>query len=101
LDINSDTARNLGITDGDWVWIENPRGSKIKMKARVTDGIHPGVVNAPHGWWYPEKNPPDYSFMESNVNLLTSDLPFDPYTGSESWRSFLCKVYPEQPEVTK
>ena len=100
LEIHHDTARNLGITDGDWVWIETPRGGKIKMKARVTDGIHPDVVNAPHGWWFPEKNPPDYSFMESNVNLLTGDLPYDPYTGSESWRSFLCKVYPEQSKIT-
>ena len=98
LDINSDTARNLGITDGDWVWIETPRGGRIKMRAHTTDGIHPNVVNAPHGWWFPEQEPPDYGFMQSNVNLLTRDLPYDPHTGSESWRSFLCKVYPVRSE---
>ena len=59
LDIHPDTARDLGITDGDWVWIEGPRGGKIKQRAQLTDGIHPGVVAAPHGWWYPEKGPPD------------------------------------------
>ncbi len=94
VDIHPVTARNLGIGEGDWVWIENPRG-KIKMKARLTEGIHPGVVHAQHGWWFPEKGPPEYGWKDSNVNLLTGGMPFDPHTGSESWRSFLCKVYKE------
>lgn len=93
LDIHPDTAKSLGISEGDWVWIESPRGGKIKQRAHLFDGIHPGVVQAPHGWWYPEKGPPDYGFRDSNVNLLTDGLPYDPHTGSESWRSFLCKVY--------
>jgi thiosulfate reductase/polysulfide reductase chain A len=90
--IHPDTAKNLGIEDGGWVWIENPRG-KIKQRARLTDGIHPGVVSAQHGWWFPEQDPPEYGFQESNVNLLTGAMPYDPHTGSESWRSFLCKLY--------
>ena len=93
LDIHPETARRLGIADGDWVWIESPRGGKIKQRARLTDGIHPGVVQAPHGWWFPEKGPPDYGFEEANVNMLTGGMPYDPHTGSESWRSFLCKLY--------
>ena len=93
LEINSNTARRLGIVDGDWVWIESPRGGKIKQRARLTDGIHPSVVHAQHGWWFPEKGPPDYGFRESNANLLTGGMPYDPHTGSESWRSFLGKVY--------
>ncbi len=92
VEIHPDTARNLGVKDGDWVWIESPRG-RIKQKARLTDGINPGVVNAQHGWWFPEKEPPEYGFKESNINLLTGDMPYDPHTGSESLRSFLCKVY--------
>jgi anaerobic selenocysteine-containing dehydrogenase len=92
LEINPATARSLGIGEGDWVWIESPRG-RIKQRARLTEGIHPGVVHAQHGWWFPEKDPPEYGFKESNVNLLTGGMPCDPHTGSESWRSFLCKVY--------
>jgi anaerobic selenocysteine-containing dehydrogenase len=93
VEIHPETARSLGITDGDWVWIESPRGGKIRQRARLTDGIHPGVVHAQNGWWFPEKGPPDYGFKESNVNMLTGGLPYDPHTGSESWRSFLCRVY--------
>ena len=92
VEIHPDTAKNLGIAEGDWVWIENPRG-RIKQKARLTEKIHPGVVNAQHGWWFPEKEAPEYGFKESNVNLLTGGMPYDPHTGSESLRSFLCKIY--------
>ncbi|MFH1651759.1 MAG: molybdopterin-dependent oxidoreductase [Chloroflexota bacterium] len=93
VDIHPDTARKLGIGAGDMVWIESPRGGRIQMRAHLWDGIHPGVVHAPHGWWFPEKGPPEYGYRDANANMLTGDIPFDPHTGSESWRSFLCKVY--------
>ena len=64
-----------------------------EIKARLTEGIHPGVVSAQYGWWFPEKEPPEYGFRESNVNLLTGNIPCDPHTGSESLRSFLCRIY--------
>ncbi len=92
MEIHPDTAGGLGIEPGDWVWIESPRG-RIKQRAKLTDGIHPGVVHAQHGWWFPEKEPPEYGFTESNVNVLVADMPCDPHTGSESLMAFLCKVY--------
>ncbi len=48
VEINSKTARNLGIKDGDTVWIESP-SDKIKGRARVFQGIHPQVVAVAHG----------------------------------------------------
>ena len=93
IEIHPDTAQKLGISNGDWVWIESPRGGRIRQKARLTEGIHPGVVSAQHGWWFPEREPWEYGFMESNVNMLTHDMPCDPQTGSEPWRSFLCRIY--------
>ena len=92
VEIHPSTAKDLGIEEGDWVWIESLRG-KVKQRARLTEGIHPRVVNAQHGWWFPEKEPPEYGFRESNINFLTGGMPYDPHTGSESFRSFLCKVY--------
>lgn len=92
LEIHPDTARSLGIDNGDWVWVESRRG-RIRQKAYLTDGIHPGVVHAQHGWWFPEKEPPEYGFTESNVNLLAAGMPCDPHIGAESLRSFLGKVY--------
>ncbi len=96
VEINPDTASELGIKNGDWVWIESPRGGRIRQRASLTEGIHPGVVSAQHGWWFPEKEPWEYGFRESNVNMLTHGMARDPQTGSEPWRAFLCKIYKVQ-----
>ncbi|MBW1916218.1 MAG: molybdopterin-dependent oxidoreductase, partial [Deltaproteobacteria bacterium] len=45
MEIHPDTASSLDIRDGDWVWIESPRG-RVKQKAKVTPGIDPRVVHA-------------------------------------------------------
>jgi len=93
VEIHPETAKKLGIKDGDWVWIESPRERRIKQRALLTDGIHPRVVSAQHGWWFPEKEPWEYGFKESNVNMITPSLQRDPHTGSMPWRAFLCKIY--------
>jgi anaerobic selenocysteine-containing dehydrogenase len=41
--INSKTAAAKGISNEDYVWVESTLG-KIKVKAKVTEGIHPKVV---------------------------------------------------------
>jgi thiosulfate reductase/polysulfide reductase chain A len=47
-EINSQTAQTLGIEDGDIVWVES-QFNRIKVKARVFEGIHPGVVSIASG----------------------------------------------------
>jgi len=95
IDINPDAAAKYGIENDDWVYIENRYG-RCKQKARVTDGIHPGVVAAQHGWWFPEKSAPEpslYGAWESNINLL---LP-DGWTGKAGFgypfKAQMCKIY--------
>jgi anaerobic selenocysteine-containing dehydrogenase len=51
--INPETAKNLGIEDGDWMWIESPRG-RIKQKARLYPGVDPRVVMGTANCYYPE-----------------------------------------------
>ncbi len=48
VEINSKTARALGINDGDTVWVESPF-NKIKVRARVFEGVHPQVVSIASG----------------------------------------------------
>jgi anaerobic selenocysteine-containing dehydrogenase len=43
LEINEETAHKLGIRDKGMVWVESPFG-RLKLKARVIQGIHPEVV---------------------------------------------------------
>jgi thiosulfate reductase/polysulfide reductase chain A len=49
LAINAATAAQLGVKDGDEIWVESPYG-KAKALARVTQGIHPEVVGWQHGF---------------------------------------------------
>jgi len=94
VEINTKTAEQLGIKDGDWVYIETRRG-RCKMKAKLSIGIHPKVIRAEHNWWYPEKlgKAPLHQVLEPNCNQVVSyEIP-DPAIGSTPVRTCLCKVY--------
>jgi anaerobic selenocysteine-containing dehydrogenase len=54
FDIHPDAAAALGIKQGDWCVLENMFGS-CKQVANVTPIIDPRVIQASHGWWYPEQ----------------------------------------------
>ena len=95
--INPDTGRNLGIEDGDWVWIETLRG-RVRQKCQLDKGIHPRVVHAEHGWWFPElpgEEPWLHGVWESNINVVTDDKPdhCNPISGGWILRTLLCKIY--------
>ena len=95
LNINPETAKRLGIDDGDWVYIENKRG-RITHRAQYSESLHPRVVVGDHGWWYPEKRVDEnlHGFTESCINTITSNSP--PYSsemGGATFRGTFCKVY--------
>jgi len=92
IEIHPDTAKALQIEDGDWAFVESPRG-KVKFRAKLFDGIHPRVVTTEFGWWFPERGPPDYGWAESNINVLTMDgPPLDPGMGATNLKGLMCKV---------
>jgi anaerobic selenocysteine-containing dehydrogenase len=95
VEIHPQTASERGIEEGDWIWIESPRG-KIQQKARLTEGIDPRVVNVEYAWWFPEEPGPDHGVWKSNANVLTSSAPpYDPAMGTYQLRALLCQVYKE------
>ncbi|MBW1862333.1 MAG: molybdopterin-dependent oxidoreductase [Deltaproteobacteria bacterium] len=94
-EIHPETAESLGITDGDWIYIESGYG-RCKQRAKVTDIIHPRIVSAQHGWWFPEKPGPEpglFGVWESNINLL---LPSG-WTGRSGFgypfKTQMCRIY--------
>jgi anaerobic selenocysteine-containing dehydrogenase len=98
VQIHPDTAGELGIEDGEWVWIETPRG-RIKQLAHLFAGMDPKVVVAQASWWYPEEEAPEHGLWKSNTNILTSnDAPYDPAMGSATFRALLCRVYKAEDE---
>jgi anaerobic selenocysteine-containing dehydrogenase len=48
VEINPETAKSLGIKDGDPIWVESPAG-KLKSKARLFPGTHPKCIHIPYG----------------------------------------------------
>ncbi|MFC1633810.1 molybdopterin-dependent oxidoreductase [Planctomycetota bacterium] len=95
VELHPDIAALHGITQGDWVIISSPRGS-IRMRALITNDIHPRVINIEHGWWFPEKVGPEYGIWESNANVLTNSAPpYDPAFGSYQLRGLLCRIEKE------
>lgn len=91
VDINPETAKELGVHGGDWVWIETPRG-KVKQRARLTAEVHPKVVSAQHGWWFPERPGPEHGCFESNINVLCDEQVTDPFFGANVHRGLLCRI---------
>ena len=92
VQIHPETAKEYGIEDGDWAWIESPRG-RIKQKARLFPGIHRRVVMATANCFYPEEPAPLHGLLKSNPNVLTSNDHCDPMYGSPDLTALLCKVY--------
>ena len=53
IEINPEDAAELGVANGQWVEIKNDFG-RAKFKANVSPIVKKGVVQADHGWWFPE-----------------------------------------------
>ena len=84
LRIHPDDAKSRGIVDGNNTTVKSPQGS-IRIKAKLTDEIQPGLVLIDFGWG----NPGDDG---GNVNILTSDEERDPCTATTPNRRFVCEV---------
>ena len=92
IEMHPELAQAKGIEEGDWVWVETPRG-RVKLRAKLFDGIDPRVVSAEFGWWFPEKGAPDYGWSESNINVLTMDgPPLDPGMGATNLKGLMCNI---------
>jgi anaerobic selenocysteine-containing dehydrogenase len=95
VEIHPETAKKHGIKEGQWVYIESPRG-RIKQRARLNEGILPQVIASEHGWWYPEIKTPDHGWDIANANILTDNAfeTCDPNMGSTNLRVCLCNISP-------
>ena len=80
VEINTETARKLGIESGNAVIVETQFGM-CEGKAAVTRDIHPQVVSVPHGWG-----------GLGNQNYLTSWELRNPEIGVLGCRALQCRV---------
>ena len=78
-EINREDAARLGLKDGDAVQMSSPYG-EIRMRAKVTGKIQPGVVLALHG------------YTEANVAELMGRDHLDPYSGYPGHKGMRCNI---------
>ncbi|MCF8039976.1 MAG: molybdopterin-dependent oxidoreductase [Desulfohalobiaceae bacterium] len=102
VEIHPLTASKEGIAEGQWVWLESPRG-RVRERAKLNDQIPPRVVVAEHGWWYPEIKETGHGWDISNINLLTDNAyeTLDPAIGATNLRVCLCRISPVSEERTR
>ncbi|HYM84672.1 MAG TPA: molybdopterin-dependent oxidoreductase [Candidatus Dormibacteraeota bacterium] len=81
-------AEARGIADGDLVEVATRRGA-VTFRARVTDDIVPGVVEANMGGGGPLG--PE-AWRTANVNELTDAANVDPISGFPVYKALLCEV---------
>jgi len=100
VEINPKTAADRGIRGGEYVWVSTPSGAKIKVKAKVTEGVGPDTVFVPFhfsGWWegkdmlpyYPEGAHP--IVRGEAVNTATT-YGYDRVTMMQETKTTLCQV---------
>ena len=89
-EINSETAKVLKLRDGQMVWVESPF-QKIRVKVKVSEGVHPGVVAIPSGQGH-------YSYgrwqkgIGANPNEIIG-VDYDTISGQAAFFNTRVKVY--------
>ena len=90
--IHPDTAAQHGIDEGDDVIIETRYG-QISQVARLTDRLHPQVICAAYGWWFPEENVKDlFGWDRANFNMLTSTARLGQAFGTPNLKGINCRI---------
>lgn len=87
LQIHPETAKELGVDDGEWVYLSSPRG-RVEIKIKYFEDTHPKVVHSPHGYWYGVDN----GWKRLNINILTDNQNTDPVTASLPLKGLLCRI---------
>ncbi len=100
VEINPVAAKARGIRDGEWVWVESPTGSKIRVKAMITERVGADTVFIPFhfsGHWqgkdmlrfYPEGAAP--IVRGEAVNTATT-YGYDAVTNMQETKTTVCQV---------
>jgi formate dehydrogenase major subunit len=100
VEINTRDANNLGVRDGEQVWVEGPEGGKVKVMAMVTERVGEGVAFMPFHFGghlegkdlrdkYPDGADP-YVLGESSNTAQTYG--YDSVTQMQETKCTLCKI---------
>ena len=89
-EINSETAKTMKIKDGDLLWVESSF-NKIKVRARIIEGVHPQVVCMARGQGHTA-----YGRWSKGIGVNPQDLigvDYDHLSGQAAFSNTRVKVY--------
>ncbi len=100
VEINTRDANNLGVRDGEQVWVEGPEGGKVKVMAMVTERVGEGVAFMPFHFGghlegvdlrdkYPEGADP---FVLGESSNTAQTYGYDSVTQMQETKATLCKI---------
>lgn len=94
--IHPQTAAGYNINQNDEVIIETAYG-QISQIAHLTEDVHPEVIVAACGWWFPEeKIEPLFGWDRSNFNILTSTEKLGRQFGTPNLKGLNCRIRRKQ-----
>lgn len=98
VELHPNTASARGIAEGQWVEIATPKG-RVLARAAFNTTLAPDVVCAQHGWFEPCEEldlpgHPAFGPGSANLNLVLSQTPSDPISGSSPLRAQVCQIAP-------
>ena len=102
VEVHPRDANNLGVRDGDMVWVEGPEGGKVRVQAMVTERVGVGVAFMPFHFGgmfqgedlrakYPDGADP-YVLGESANTVCTYG--YDSVTQMQESKCTLCRIMP-------
>ena len=100
VEINPKAAADRSIRNGEYVWLSTPTGAKLRVKAKVTEGIGPDTVFMPFhfaGWWQGEDMLPYYPdgaapFVRGEAVNTATTYGYDRVTMMQESKTTLCQV---------
>jgi anaerobic selenocysteine-containing dehydrogenase len=95
-EVHPDTAAARGIDEGDWVEVRTPLGG-VRARASFNPTLDRNVVCGQHGWFdacdeLGLPGFPPFGPGSANLNLVLSQTPSDPISGSSPLRAQMCEI---------
>ncbi|MCT8971097.1 formate dehydrogenase subunit alpha [Microbaculum marinisediminis] len=100
VEINPFNANELGIRDGDMVWLHSPEGAKVNVKALVTERVGRNVAFMPFhfgGWWQGEDRRSKYPdgadpYVLGEASNTAQTYGYDVVTQMQETKTTLCRI---------
>lgn len=99
-EVNPYDANNVGIRDGQWIWVIGPEGGRVKVKAMLTERVGRGVAFMPFhfgGWFQGEDRRSKYPagadpYVLGEASNTAQTYGYDSVTQMQETKTTMCRI---------